>query len=93
MKTALLLVAALMTGCVVAQPVKPPAIEVIVIQPPIHATKGEIIEVIEVGEPEEIPHTWMTGEEVKRVKHERLIKEHPECDVAEGDPLSECLWE
>lgn len=88
-----LLLAIFLVGCVPPQPTKPPAIEVVVIQLPIHKTKGEMVEVIEVGEPEEVPHTWMTGEEVKRAKHERLIKEHPECDVAEGDPLSECLWE
>lgn len=81
-----------LVGCTTTQPAKPPAIEVVVVQLPIHKTKGEMVEVIEVWEESnEIPHTWMTGEEVERAKHERLIKEHPECDCHPGDPLCTCL--
>ena len=49
------------------------------------------MEVIQVGEDKEPIHTWMTGEEVKAAKKERLIKEHPECDCQPGDPLCSCI--
>lgn len=90
MKTTLLLAAALLAGCTEVQP--PPPRTVVVVQIPVlPRVTGQIVEVIQVGEDKEPIHTWMTGEEVKAAKKERLIKEHPECDCQPGDPLCSCI--
>lgn len=90
MKTYTLLLPLIVAGCMKTETL--PTREVTVIQVPPPRVYGQVVEVIEVmEESNEVPHTWMTGEEVKRAKQERLIKEHPECDCQPGDPLCSCI--
>lgn len=95
MKTYTLFLLLFMVGCVKAPTThSQPPVEVVIITPlPLPKTQGRIVEVIEVEEPPVIRHTWMTGEEVKEAKHQRLVKDHPECDCLPGDPLCSCLEE
>lgn len=90
MKTYALLLLPCMMGCLKPEPVAPPKPTIIYIQPA--RVYGQMVEVIEImEESNEVPHTWMTGEEIKRAKQERLIKDHPECDCQPGDPLCSCV--
>src|SRR5512135_1195461 len=87
------LLAVFLVGCVQTQTThSQPPIEVVIITPlPLPRTKGEIVEVLPIPDSNEIPHTWMTGKEVEQAKHQRLIREHPECDCYPGDPLCSCM--
>ena len=73
-----------LVGCLKPIPPEPPKPVVVVIP----ATKGEIVSVEILPEPEPPVHTWMTGEELQKVLDERAkaARERGE-ECYDGDPL------
>lgn len=84
MKYVLLLL--ILTGCVETIPPEVPQKEIVT--PP--RVYGEILSVEVMVEPssviEEVPHTWMTGDEVAAA-----IESRKSCHCLRGDPMCFCL--
>jgi hypothetical protein len=86
MKTIVLASMLALVGCLKPIPPEPPKPVVIIILPP---TKGEIVSVEILPDPEPPVHTWMTGDEIP--KADAGPEGVDECGCLSGDPLCSCI--